>query len=46
MNIPEELKEIINDSDDELPLKFDDPGELMEILSVLEESSLALIQRC
>jgi hypothetical protein len=41
-----ELKEIIEDSDDELPLRFNDPSELMEIFSILEEQNLFLIKRC
>lgn len=46
LNIPPELKDVIEDSDDELPLRFDDPSELMEIFSVLEEKNLNLIERC
>jgi hypothetical protein len=46
LNIPPELKEIIDDSDDELPLRFDSPADLMEIFSVLEEKNLFLIKRC
>lgn len=46
LNIPQELREIIEDSDDELPLRFNDPSDLMEILSVLEEKNLFLIKRC
>jgi hypothetical protein len=37
LNIPQELKEIIEDSDDDLPLRFNDPDELMDIFSNLEE---------
>jgi hypothetical protein len=46
LNIPNELKDIINDSDDDLPLRFNDPSDLMEIFSVLEEKNLFLIKRC
>ena len=47
LNIPPELKDIIEDSDDDLELRhFKEPHELMEILDALEESNLALIQRC
>jgi len=46
LNIPPELKEIIDDSDDDLPLRFNDPEELMEIFSTLEEKNLFLIKRC
>lgn len=43
LNIPQELKEIIDDSDDDLPLRFNDHNELMEIFSTLEEQNLFLI---
>lgn len=46
LNIPQELKEIIEDSDDDMPLRFKDHNELMEIFSTLEEQNLFLIQRC
>lgn len=46
LNIPPELKDVIEDSDDELPLRFNEPTELMEIFSVLEEKNLNLIERC
>lgn len=50
LNIPQELKEIIEDSeeDDEkaMPLRFTDPNELMEIFSTLEESNLFMIELC
>ena len=46
LNMPQELKEIIEDSDDELPLRFNDPSDLMEIFNVLEEKNLFLIKRC
>ena len=31
LNIPQELKYIIEDEDDDMPLMFTDPSELMEI---------------
>lgn len=40
LNIPEELREIIEDSDDEFILKFSKPEELTEIFSTLEENNL------
>ena len=46
LNIPPELKEIIEDSDDELPLRFQTPAELMEIFTTLEDQNLFLIKRC
>jgi len=46
LNIPQELKEIIEDSDDDLPLRFKDHNELMDIFSTLEEKNLFLIKRC
>jgi len=46
LNIPLELKEIIEDSDDDFPLRFNDPSELMDIFSTLEEKNLFLIKRC
>jgi hypothetical protein len=46
LNIPQELREIIEDSDDDLPLRFDDPSELMEKFGLLEEKNLFLIKRC
>jgi hypothetical protein len=46
LNIPQLLKGIIEDSDDDIPLRFDDPAELMDIFSTLEEQNLFLIKRC
>ena len=49
LNIPQELKAIIEDSEDEetaMPLRFTDPNELMEIFSTLEEKNLFMIQLC
>lgn len=46
LNIPQELREIIEDNDDNMPLRFNDPSELMEFFSVLEEKNLFLIKRC
>jgi hypothetical protein len=45
LNIPSELRDIIEDSDDDLPLKFKDHNELLEIFSTLEENNLLEIQR-
>lgn len=49
MNIEQELREIIEDSEDEeqaMPLRFTDPNELMEIFSTLEEKNLFMIELC
>jgi len=46
LNIPKELKEIIDDSDDDLEIGFESPEQLMEIFSHLEEKNLFLIIRC
>jgi len=46
LNIPVELKDIIEEADEELILRFEDPQELMEIFSTLEEKNLFLIKRC
>lgn len=40
LNIPVDLREIIDDSDDEFTLRFNDYSELMEIFSHLEENNL------
>ena len=40
LNIPVELKSIIDDSDDEFPLRFKDHNELIDIFSALEENNL------
>ena len=45
LNIPEELRDIIEDSDDDFQLRFNDPNELIEIFSTLEENNLLEIQR-
>ena len=46
LNIPQSLKEIIEDSDEDIPMGFDNPNEMMEILSNFEEQNLFLIKRC
>jgi DNA-binding protein H-NS len=43
VNIPQKLREVIEESDDEYPLHFNDPDELLEIFSTLEEKNLFLI---
>lgn len=45
LNIPPELREIVDDSDDDFPLRFKDHNELMDIFSTLEENNLLEIQR-
>jgi hypothetical protein len=45
LNIPPELREIVDDSDDDFPLKFKDHNELIDIFSTLEENNLLEIQR-
>jgi hypothetical protein len=44
VQIPTKLKEVIEESDEEYPLFFEDPDELLEIFSILEEKNLFLIQ--
>ena len=44
-NIPPELREIVDDSDDDFPLRFKDHNELIDIFSTLEENNLLEIQR-
>jgi len=44
LSIPPELREIIDDSDDDPPLKFKNHNELMEIFATLEENNLLEIQ--
>lgn len=39
------MKDIIDDPDDEYPLRFNHINELMEIFSALEENNLLEIQR-
>ena len=49
LNIPQELRDIIEDSEDEetaMPLRFNDPDELSEIFSTLEEQNLFMINIC
>ena len=50
LNIPQELKAIIEDSESDeekaMPLMFSDPEDLMEIFSILEEKSLFMIGLC
>lgn len=50
LNIPSELKVIIDDSesDDEkaMPLMFTDPNELMDLFTNLEEKNLFMITIC
>lgn len=43
---PQELREIIEDDDDDFTDIFDNPNELMEIIGGLEETNLSLIMRC
>ena len=45
LNIPAELKEIVEDSDDDFKLRFGSVSELMAIFSTLEENNLLEIQR-
>lgn len=45
LNIPAELRLIIDDEEDEFPLRFKDANELMEIFSALEENNLLEIIR-
>jgi hypothetical protein len=45
LNIKADLKNIIDDSDEEYPLRFKDESELIEIFSALEENNLLEIQR-
>ena len=45
LNIQEELRDIIEDNEDDLPLNFKDPSELMEIFQQLEENNLIEIER-
>jgi hypothetical protein len=44
VQIPNNLKDIIDESDDEYPEIFKNPEDLMEIFSNLEEKNLFLIQ--
>lgn len=45
LNIPPELREIVDDSDDDFPLRFKDHNELNDIFSTLEENNLLEIIR-
>ena len=45
VQIPSKLKDVIEESDEEYPIYFDDPEELIEIFSILEEKNLFLIQQ-
>jgi hypothetical protein len=45
LNIPEGLREIVDDSDDDFVLRFRNDAELMAIFSALEENNLLEIQR-
>lgn len=44
MQIPKDLREVIEDSDDEYELYFESPDQLLEIFASLEEKNLFLIQ--
>ena len=43
VQIPSKLKEVIEESDEEYPIHFENPDELLEIFSILEEKNLFLI---
>lgn len=45
VQIPTKLKDVIEESDDEYPLYFDEPDSLLEIFATLEEKNLFLIQQ-
>jgi len=45
LNIPSELRLIIDDEEDDFPLRFNDANELTEIFSALEENNLMEIIR-
>ena len=40
LNIPDDLREIVEDSDDDFLLRFKNDSELMAIFSALEENNL------
>lgn len=44
VQIPAKLREVIDESDEEYPLHFNKPDELLEIFATLEEKNLFLIQ--
>lgn len=46
VQIPKDLREVIEDSDNEYDLGFRDPEELMKIFTELEEKNLNLIEDC
>ena len=45
LSIPPELKDIVEDSDDDFELRFKNESELMDIFSTLEENNLLEITR-
>lgn len=45
VQIPPKLREVIEESDDEYPLYFRKPEELLEMFATLEEKNLFLIQQ-
>ena len=45
VQIPAELRDVIEESDDEYPLHFEEPDQLIEMFSTLEEKNLFLIQQ-
>lgn len=45
VNIPAQLKDVIEESDDEYPLNFQNSEDLLEIFGILEEGNLFLIQQ-
>lgn len=45
ISIPQKLKDVIEESDDDYPLYFKKPDELLEIFATLEEKNLFLIQQ-
>lgn len=45
VQIPPKLKDVIDDSDDDYPLFFEDTEELLEMFATLEEQNLFLIQQ-
>ncbi len=45
MQIPKDLREVIEDSDNEYELFFENPDQLLDIFANLEEKNLFLIQQ-
>lgn len=45
VQIPPKLRELIEDSDDDYPLYFKNPDQLLEMFAGLEEKNLFLIQQ-